>query len=440
MAPNQAWPGPTAPALEPCQPAGLPVLYSFRRCPYAIRARLALAAAGLVPKIDLEVREVSLACKPPELLLASPKGSVPVLVLPPGAGAKPGATPVRHLGGHPGGEPGTDGGGDGSSKGSGDGSGQQVIDQSLALMTWALGRHDPGDWLRRGSSPAAQASRDAMAALIAENDGPFKHHLDRFKYPDRFKPKQSHGASLSERDGNPGGNKDGDSGGTTGGKPMGEPALNALGPSDSDPGLDRQRHRAAALTILGGWNRRLGSGNWLLGPSSSLADWALLPFVRQFRRADPAGFDAEPDLAALKNWLQRFEHSPELAAVMADPWGQRQPWQSPRWLYHLALPEEWRQARAAGVYARSTRGLGLEQVGFIHASYAHQLAATYARFYDDCGPVVLLTIDPGRLDQAGVPVRAEPAGPGPAGSAERFPHLYGPLPLTAVLAAAPYQP
>jgi glutathione S-transferase len=162
--------------------------------------------------------------------------------------------------------------------------------------------------------------------------------------------------------------------------------------------------------------------------------------VRQFRRADPAGFDAEPNLAALQNWLGRFEASAELATVMEPPWGQRQPWRSPRWLYHLALPEEWHQARTNGVYCRSTRGLGLEQVGFIHASYAHQLAATYARFYGDAGPVVLLTIDPSRLEQAGVPVRAEPGGLNPEAGAELFPHLYGPLPLTAVLAAAPYQP
>jgi glutathione S-transferase len=259
-------------------------------------------------------------------------------------------------------------------------------------MTWALARHDPGDWLRLGPSPGAQAHRSELAALIAENDGPFKHHLDRFKYPDRFKAG------------------------------------------------DRQAHRAAALAILGRWNQRLQPGGWLLGPSACLADWALLPFVRQFRRADPAGFDAEPNLAALQNWLGRFEASAELTAVMEPPWGQRQPWRSPHWLYHLALADEWRQARTNGVYDRSTRGLGLKQVGFIHASYAHQLAATYARFYGDAGPVVVLTIDPNRLEQAGVAVRAEPGGSTPEAGAELFPHLYGPLPLTAVLAAAPYQP
>ena len=412
MAPEPAGPEPTGLALGAAQPEGqsqgqpvaqsqgqpvgqseappvnLPVLYSFRRCPYAMRARLALAAAALVPERDLVVREVSLACKPPELLLASAKGTVPVLVVPPGVSARRGPTP----GSPPDGGPGPGAGDDGRPQGSGNGSEQRVIDQSLALMSWALQRHDPGDWLRRGPSAAAQASRAEMAALIAENDGPFKHHLDRFKYPDRFKAG------------------------------------------------DRQAHRAAALAILGRWNQRLQPGGWLLGPSACLADWALLPFVRQFRRADPAGFDAEPNLAALQNWLGRFEASAELTAVMEPPWGQRQPWRSPRWLYHLALPEEWRQARTNGVYARSTRGLGLEQVGFIHASYAHQLAATYARFYGDAGPVVLLTIDPGRLEQAGIAVRAEPGASSPEAAAELFPHLYGPLPLAAVLAADPYQP
>ena len=401
MAPEQAGPAAGAPALEPAQRLGLPVLYSFRRCPYAIRARLALAAAGLVPEIDLVVREVSLACKPPELLLASAKGTVPVLVLPPGSGTEP----ARDLGKEPGPNPASHGGAQG------------VIEESLGLMTWALARRDPGDWLRRGDGPAARASQTEMAALIAENDGPFKHHLDRFKYPNRFK--------ANDLGSQPGGDPVGDSNHVSPGHGVGQVHL---------------RHRAAALRILERWNQRLQAGAWLLGPGACLADWALLPFVRQVRRADPSAFDSEPNLDALRAWLGRFEASGELATVLDPPWGQRQAWRSPHWLYHLALPEDWRQARAAGVYARSTRGLGLEQVGFIHASYAHQLAATYARFYGDAGPVVLLTIDPARLEQAGVAVRAEAAGSNPAAGAERFPHLYGPLPLAAVLAADSYQP
>ena len=91
----------------------------------------------------------------------------------------------------------------------------------------------------------------------------------------------------------------------------------------------------------------------------------------------------------------------ELAGVMAPPLAPRHPWRSPRWLYHLALAEEWQQAQAEGLYRRSTRGLSLEQVGFLHASYPHQIAATFERFYADAGPVRLLSIDPQRLAAAG---------------------------------------
>ena len=115
--------------------ADLPVLYSFRRCPYAMRARLALQVSGL----PYELREVVLKSKPAELLAASPKGTVPVLVLANG----------------------------------------QVIDESLDIMRWALGQNDPDGWLNVGSP-------DDIASLIAGNDGGFKHALDRYKYPDRY--------------------------------------------------------------------------------------------------------------------------------------------------------------------------------------------------------------------------------------------------------------
>lgn len=331
-----------------------PILYSFRRCPYAIRARLALAAAGLRPGRDLELREVNLQARPPELREASPRATVPVLV-------------------------------------TGDGT---VLAESLAIMHWALQRADPAGWWAGRSA----ADRAVIEALIAENDGPFKHHLDRFKYPDRY------------------------------------------------PGETSLTHRLAGLAILRGWNARLagqGDGSawlpsrcgWLLGDRPCLADMALLPFVRQFRLADPEGFDAEPDLGPLRAWLQRFLASPELAAVMEPPWGLRQSWRSPRWLYHLALADEWRAARRVGLYARSTRGLSLQEVGFIHASQAHQLEDTWRRFYADAGDVVLLHIDPERLAAAGVPVRLEPA----PGSGELFPHLYGSLPLDAVRLVEPYR-
>ena len=115
----------------------LPVLYSFRRCPYAMRARLALAVSGQV----CELREVVLRNKPQGLLQASPKGTVPVLVLP----------------------------------------GGQVLEQSLDIMLWALAQNDPEGWLTPSNGTVAD-----MLALIAECDGPFKQALDRCKYPSRY--------------------------------------------------------------------------------------------------------------------------------------------------------------------------------------------------------------------------------------------------------------
>jgi glutathione S-transferase len=320
---------------------GAAILYSFRRCPYAIRARLALAAAGLRP--DLELREVNLRARPPELVEVSPKATVPVLV-----------------------------------------SGEQVLDESLAIMRWALERHEPHGGL-------LEAPAEAIEALIAENDGPFKLHLDRWKYAQRY-----------------------------GAEGMAE----------------RHRHRQAALDILRGWSRKLEPEGWLLGDRPCLADWALLPFVRQFQQTDPQGLEAETELQPLRTWLAAFLASRELARVLESPWGERTAWRSPRWLYHLALREEWQQACREGIYRRSTRGLSLEQVGFIHASNADQVAATFERFYADAAAVLLLTIDPLRLSRAGVEVRREPAPQ----SGELFPHLYGPLPLEAVVLAEPYRP
>lgn len=325
-------------------PPSLPVLYSFRRCPYAIRARLAIDAAGLL----IHLREVELKAKPAALLAASPKGTVPVLVLPDG----------------------------------------DVIEESLELMAWALAQHDPADWRRSGAGPAAASEREQIAALIQLNDAAFKPQLDRYKYAHRF------------------------------------------------AGADPLAHRQAALVILRDWNARLESGGWLLGERPSLADIALLPFVRQFRQADAAWFDDLDDLAPLQHWLGRFLASPELAAVMerGAPW---QPCDRPRLfpqgrlIHHLALAEEWRAARGAGVYERSTRGLALEQVGFIHASFEHQLAATHARFYADAPELLRLVIDPAQLP---VPLALEAA----PGGIELFPHIHGPLPIDAVVAVEPY--
>jgi glutathione S-transferase len=259
-----------------------------------------------------------------------------------------------------------------------------VLAESLAIMRWALAQADPGGWLQ-GWSSAEQA---LIESLLAENDGPFKHHLDRFKYPDRY------------------------------------------------PGGASAEHRLAALAILRRWSARLEGGSWLLGDRPALVDWALLPFVRQFCLADREGFDQETDLEPLQRWLARFLADPALTAVMDPPWAERSAWRSPRWLYHLALRAEWNSARSEGSYRRSTRGRTLEEVGFIHLSAAHQVEATAQRFYGDLPPgeVVLLSIDPQRLAAAGIELRTEPA----PGTGELFPHLYGALPLEAVLLVQPF--
>ncbi|MEA5423928.1 DUF952 domain-containing protein [Synechococcus sp. CCY9202] len=339
----------------------MPVLYSFRRCPYAIRARLALAAAGFAPGPNLELREVSLRAKPPELLEASAKGTVPVLVVP--------------------------GKRTGSGKENGSSSEEtkpaQVLEESLEIMRWALEHRDPQGWWV-GRSPAALAE---ITARIAENDGPFKHHLDRFKYAAR------HGAAGEQ---------------------------------------ERPMHRAAALAILGRWNERLARTpeGWLLGSRPSLADWALLPFVRQFRLADPAGFDAEPGLEPLQAWLSRFLESKELATVMAQPWTQPQPWRSGGWIYHLALESDWQQAKRQCFYDRSTRAASLAEVGFIHCCTAEQLEGVRQRFYADLadqpGALRLLVIDPQRL-KAEVRWELVPE------VGEVFPHVMGVIGLEAVV-------
>ena len=128
----------------------LPILYSFRRCPYAMRARLALHASGTA----YALREVALRDKPAAMLAASPKGTVPVLVLPDG----------------------------------------RVIDESVDIMCWALQQNDPGNWLGHEG-----CYLDAASALMAINDGHFKVALDRYKYPERYtEHPQSHYRSQGE--------------------------------------------------------------------------------------------------------------------------------------------------------------------------------------------------------------------------------------------------
>jgi len=198
----------------------LPVLYSFRRCPYAIRARLALRQA----QADCELREVALRDKPSEMLALSPKGTVPVLHLPDG----------------------------------------RVLDQSLDIMLWALNQHDPDGWL-------SQAPLDAAQALIDTNDQQFKPLLDRYKYPDRH-PQQTQSAYRDQ----------------------------------------------AIACMLAPLDTRLRTSQHLLSDRISLADIALLPFVRQFAQVDRAWWD-DAELPALRQWLDTLLASALFQAVMAKP-------------------------------------------------------------------------------------------------------------------------
>jgi uncharacterized protein (DUF952 family) len=97
-------------------------------------------------------------------------------------------------------------------------------------------------------------------------------------------------------------------------------------------------------------------------------------------------------------------------------------------IFHLTEPSVWEESQARGEHTQSTRGASLDEVGYIHGSFAHQVAMVAGFVYGDWdGDLVLLEIDPG-----GVPseIRVE----GVDGGSEQFPHIYGPLPITAVRA------
>ena len=188
------------------------ILYSFRRCPYAMRARLALLVAG----IQVELREIVLRNKAPEFLETSPKGTVPVLV--------------------------TD---------------DQVIEESLDIMLWALGRNDPEGWL---DMP------DEGHQIIATIDGPFKTALDRYKYDTRY-------------------------------------------------GSNAEEEREKAALILRNLDEKLQKTRWLMADKPTLADMATITFIRQFANTDRTWFDAQ-DWTALRHWLDTFLASKRYNAIM----------------------------------------------------------------------------------------------------------------------------
>lgn len=196
--------------------ADRPILYSFRRCPYAMRARMAIAASG----IGCTLREVVLRDKPQAMLSISPKGTVPVLQLPDG----------------------------------------RVLEESLDIMHWALGQHDPDGWLQEGEPK----TRDA---LIHAMDADFKGHLDRYKYPTRY------------------------------------------------DNVDPLYHRGEAEKFLITLNDQIGDQPYLFGPRISMADIALFPFIRQFANTNRDWFNSLP-LPALQRWLENHLESDLFLSVM----------------------------------------------------------------------------------------------------------------------------
>ena len=190
-----------------------PILYSFRRCPYAMRARLAIQSSGM----KVQLREIVLQDKAPEFLNASPKGTVPVLV-----------------------------------------SNSKYIEESLDVMRWALTEADPEGWL---------GMPDVGYDWISRNDGPFKTALDHTKYAVRF------------------------------------PDVNIR--------LERQKTKR----FLQDLNLQISNSPWMFGDSCSLADMAILPFVRQLSNLDRDWFDSQ-NWKNLHRWLTAFLDSDRFKSMM----------------------------------------------------------------------------------------------------------------------------
>lgn len=201
-----------------------PILYSFRRCPYAMRARLAINYT----KQKVELREVVLKNKPRQLLELSAKATVPVLEL-------------------------TDG---------------QVLEESLDIMLWALGREDNEQW---------SANLEPQLALINQCDNQFKGWLDKYKYADRFLENS------------------------------------------------QEYYRERGCEFLHQLEQQLSQGQYLMGDQVSLADAAIFPFVRQFAHVDRGWFD-QAQFPYLQAWLKSWIDSAIFQQIMPkySPWQESQ--------------------------------------------------------------------------------------------------------------------
>lgn len=178
-----------------------------------MRARLAI----YVSNIKVQLREILLRNKAPEFLLASAKGTVPVLITQ-----------------------------------------KEVIEESLDIMVWSLKQEDPEHWLNMPTEGYNWISR---------NDGPFKKALDHTKYAARF------------------------------------------------PDLDPKLERAKALEFLTDLNLQIGNSKWMFGKNCSLADMALLPFIRQFSNIDSHWFYSQ-NLPNVQKWLNYFLETNHFLQIM----------------------------------------------------------------------------------------------------------------------------
>ena len=209
------------------------ILYSFRRCPYAIRARWALLNTNQV----VELREVDLKNKPIELIKISKKATVPVL--------------KTNL--------------------------NTVIDESLDIMIWSINKSNMNSLFNSNDQS------HKIFSLIETNDNIFKYHLDRFKYASRFNYE------------------------------------------------DLETHRKAGMEILLSLNNRLKKYSeedkplFLVDAKETLADWAIWPFVRQFRLADIKKFDQDHEIEFLRRWLNYFFTHKKYPLVMTknSPWNNQ---------------------------------------------------------------------------------------------------------------------
>ena len=195
-----------------------PILYTFRRCPYAMRARLAIKASGVI----VEIREVKLKNKPEELLNISPKATVPVLYI----------------------------------------SSKKIIEESLDIMKWALEINDPLKLLKQ-----EKLNRIEVHNTLNKLENNFKQNLDRYKYSSRF--------------------------------------------DQPNPELYRDKN----LKILNQFNNLLQHNKGIYSSHLSLLDYAIFPFVRQFRNVNSVWFDSL-ELKFLKSWLYELIDSDEFSSIM----------------------------------------------------------------------------------------------------------------------------